>query len=102
VYTLQRAGTGDELMKKIAENDEMIGEAERRYQQFVSDPAARRAALERDVWIRDRGQMIRDAREEKAREIAARLIVQGHNDETIMDATGLSAEALSALRTETS
>ncbi|MFN2312618.1 MAG: PD-(D/E)XK nuclease family transposase, partial [Spirochaetia bacterium] len=64
VYTLQRVGTGDELMKKITENDEMISETERRYQEFVSDPAARRAALERDIWIRDRGQMIRDAREE--------------------------------------
>ena len=104
VYTLQRVGTGDELMKKITENDEMISETERRYQEFVSDPAARRAALERDIWIRDRGQMIRDAREEgeqrKARHIAERLIAQGHDDETITDATGLSAAELNALRNQ--
>jgi predicted transposase/invertase (TIGR01784 family) len=109
VYTLQRAGTGDELMKKIAENDEMIGEAERRYRAFVEDPAARRAALERDVWIRDRGQMIRDAREEgfeqgrkeQACDTAMRLIARGDDDDTISSITGLSAEELKALRDET-
>ncbi|TVR90341.1 MAG: hypothetical protein EA428_08780 [Spirochaetaceae bacterium] len=114
VYTLQRVGTGDELMKKITENDEMISETERRYQDFVSDPAARRAALERDVWIRDRGQMIRDAREEglekgreegleegeqrKARHIAERLIENGLDDSLIQKTTGLSAAELNTLR----
>ena len=114
VYTLHRAGTGDELMKKIVENDEMIGEAERRYREFVEDPAARRAALERDIWIRDRGQMIRDAREEgieqgreegeqlMAQQIAARLIARGHDDETVADATGLSVEELKNLRADRS
>jgi len=103
-------GTGDELMKKITENDEMISETERRYQEFVSDPAARRAALERDIWIRDRGQMIRDAREEgleegleegeqrKARHIAERLIESGLDDSLIQKTTGLSAEVLNTLR----
>ena len=116
VYTLQRVGTGDELMKKITQDDEMIAETERRYREFVEDPEARRAALERDIYIRDRGQMIRDAREEgieqgieqgiqvgreeTARVVAKRLIESGIDDNVIQKATGLSSDELNTLRTQ--
>ena len=99
-------------MKKITQDDEMIAETERRYREFVEDPEARRAALERDIYIRDRAQMIRDAREEgieqgiqvgreeTARDVAMRLIESGIDDNVIQKATGLSSDELNTLRTQ--
>jgi len=97
-------------MKKIAENDEMITQAERD-QQFEEDRVVRREALHREMEIRDRGQMIRDAREEGfaqgfeegrqmlPRQVAARLIARGDDDdEAISSLTGLTAEEVRTLR----
>lgn len=93
-------------MKRTNEENPLIAQAEAKYLEFISDPAARSAHLAHERTLRDRAQMIADGkaegkaegRREALRSVVRAMELRGFSVGDIARMTGLSTDEVNGLR----